>query len=101
MKVPAEMLTRKTRTSSRGEKTDAMKVTAPTRHDGARQALSELRRIVDAERKRFKGKFIPMRNKIRQDQHRRNDAWGESRVTNENLMADALRFSSFCRGAFI
>ena len=75
----------KTRTGGHGErreaeKADAEKTVAPSGHEAARQALSELRRIVDAERHRIRGEFtrrqtkrLPDENRDRHPHRHRND----------------------------
>ena len=88
--MPADARTRKTPANCRGEKPDATDVAAPPGHDDARQALGELRRIVDAERHRIRGKFIPMRNEIRRGQNCWRDTHRFNCMGSENLMTEAL-----------
>ncbi len=49
--------------ASRDTKSDAAEAAVPPGHDGARQALSELRRMIDPERDRF-GDLLPARHDV-------------------------------------
>ena len=72
------------------EKADAENTVAPSGHDDARQALSELRRIVDAERHRIRRELIGVRHKIRRDENRGGQPNRLRRERCEDLVANAL-----------
>jgi hypothetical protein len=88
--APADVRTQKTRRKAGGGKPDAADTPLPPRHDDARQALSELRRIVDAERHRIRGKLIPMTDEIPAGQNTWNQADRFHHMSRKNLMAEAM-----------
>ena len=82
--------TRKTPTTVGVKKPDAKKLAAPRGHGDARQALSELRRIVDAERHRIRRKLIRVRHEIRRDENRMNQLNRVRSERSRDLVANAL-----------
>ena len=80
----------KTPTKCRGEKPDAARFAAPSGRGDARQALSELRRIVDAARHRIRRKFIRVRHKRRRHESHIRDPQRLRCERSDNLMANAL-----------
>lgn len=62
----------------------------PSRHEGAHQALGELRRIVDAARHRIRGEFIPRKKKIAHLNVCRTHANGFNDVCRKDLVTKAL-----------
>ena len=91
------MRTQKTPARNRGKKPDAAKFAVPPRHDSARQALGDLRRMIDAERHRIRREFIPRRQIIRIAGRVARDARGSRHLDGENLMAEALAVTFLCR----
>ncbi len=72
------------------KKPDAVKVVVPSGHDGARQALRELRRILDAERHRIRRKLIRVRHATRRDNERGNQPHWLKRDRWDSLVTNAL-----------
>lgn len=62
----------------------------PRGHGGARQALAELRRIVDAEWQRIRGILIPKGQRFDGKKARADDVQRLVRGVGQNLMTDAL-----------
>ena len=95
----------RTRTNGHGEcrgaeKADAEKTVAPSGHDDARQPLSELRRMVDAERHRIRGKLVGVRRQRHRDERpSRHAQWidGEMR---DDVMAETLAVVRLLRNRF-
>ena len=86
----SDVRTRKTPTTVGVKKPDATCTATPHGHGDARQALSELRRIVDAERHRIRRKLIRVRHKIRRDENRMNQLNRTRRERSGDLVTDAL-----------
>lgn len=74
----------------RGTNTDAAEAAVPSGHDGARQALSDLRRMIDPEWDRIRRELIGLRQKAGRLHHHRHHANRLCEGGRNHLMADAL-----------
>ena len=92
-----DVRTRKTPTPVGVKKPDAKKLAGPHGHGDARQALSELRRIVDAARHRIRGKLIRCQTDFLQDKHQHRQPHRCRGDIRENLMAETLAPIIRCR----
>ena len=71
----------------------------PSGHDGARQPLAELRRILDAEWQRIRGKLIPANERFNRDDARADHLQRLADGIHEDLMARALAIVRIIRNA--
>ena len=88
---------RKKPTKGRFTKVLTLRVAVRSGHDGTRQALAQLRRIIDAERHRIRGIFIFANETLDRDEAGSRDGHWRAAGVRKNLVAQAFAMVRFAR----
>ena len=76
--------------ASRSAKLTQQKASFPSGHDGARRALSELRRMIDPERDRIRRDLRHLRIDELSLRHDAGHGWRDAALVRQSLVANAV-----------